>query len=85
MIERPSAAAAPAAPAPPPPPPLKAMGYMEMPGGVREAYLSYEDQVYSVHEGDTIANKFKVLQVTPTQVEVEDASSKEKLKLPITQ
>ena len=76
-------AAAPAAPAPPPPSPLKAMGYSDMPGGVREAYVSYEDQVYSVHEGDTIGNKFKVLKVSPTQVEVEDASSKEKLKLPI--
>jgi len=74
---------APAPPAPPPPPPLKAMGYADMPGGVREAYVSYEDQVYSVQEGDTIANKFKVLKVSPTQVEVEDASSKEKLKLPI--
>jgi hypothetical protein len=77
--------AAPEAPAPPPPSPLKAMGYSEMPGGVREAYVSYEDQVYSVQEGDTIASKFKVLKVSPTQVEVEDASSKEKLKLPITQ
>jgi hypothetical protein len=75
--------AAPAPPAPPPPPPLKAMGYSDMPGGGREAYVSYEDQVYSVHEGDTIANKFKVLKVSPTQVEVEDASSKEKLKLSI--
>jgi len=85
---RPAASAAPqgpapAPPAPPPPPPLKAMGYADMPGGVREAYVSYEDQVYSVQEGDTIASKFKVLKVSPTQVEVEDASSKEKLKLPI--
>ena len=78
-------APAPALPAPPPPPPLKAMGYADMPGGVREAYVSYEDQVYSVQEGDTIANKFKVLKVSPTQVEVEDASSKEKLNLPIAQ
>ena len=77
--------AAPAPPAPPPPPPLKAMGYSDMPGGVREAYVSYEDQVYSVHEGDTIGNKFKVLTVSPTQVEVEDATSKERLKLPISQ
>ena len=82
---RPAASEAPlaAAAAPPPPPPLKAMGYADMPGGVREAYVSYEDQVYSVQEGDTIASKFKVLKVSPTQVEVEDASSKEKLKLPI--
>ena len=80
-----AAAQAPAPPAPPPPAPLKAVGYSDMPGGVREAYVSYEDQVYSVQEGDTIAGKFKVLKVSPTQVEVEDASSKEKVKLPITQ
>jgi hypothetical protein len=79
----PPEAAAP--PAPPPPPPLKAVGFMEMPGGAREAYVSYEDQVYSVQEGDTIANKFKVLKVTPAQVEVQDESSKETIKLPVTQ
>jgi hypothetical protein len=73
------------APVPPQPPPIKAVGYSDMPGGVREAYVSYEDEVYSVHAGDTIANKFKVLAVSPTEVEVEDASSKEKLKLPISQ
>ena len=61
------------------------MGYSDMPGGVKEAYVSYEDEVYSVHEGDTIAYKFKVLAVSPTEVELEDASSKEKLKLPISQ
>jgi len=86
---RPAPAAAPqeaaAAPAPPPPPPLKAMGYMDMAGGVREAYVSFEEQVYSVHEGDTIASKFKVLKVTPTQVEVQDVSSSETIKLPIAQ
>ena len=87
---RPAPAAAPqevaaAPPPPPPPPPLKAVGYMDLAGGVREAYVSFEEQVYSVHEGDTIAGKFKVVKVTPTEVEVQDGSSNETIKLPITQ
>jgi len=82
----PVAAAAPS-PQPPPPPPvlLKPVGYNEMPGGVKEAFASYEDQVLVVHEGDVVASKYKILKITPSAITVEDDSSHQTVELPIPQ
>ena len=74
-------------PPPPPPPPvlLKPMGYNEMPGGVKEAFATFEDQVFVVHEGDVVASKYKILKITPLVVTVEDAGSHQIVDLPIPQ
>jgi hypothetical protein len=80
--------AAGAQPPPPPPPPpvlLKPMGYNEMPGGVKEAFASLEDQVLVVHEGDVVASRYKILKITPLVVTVEDAPSHQVVDLPIPQ
>ena len=65
-------------PPPPPPPPItvKAMGYAEGVGG-RKAFLIDDPQTpehqdtYGVKEGETFANKYKVLKITPTAVTIE--------------
>jgi len=69
-------APSPAAPPPPPPPPvtLKVMGYSEGVGGVKEAMVSDEDQVFVVHPGDSVGGRYKVMKITPTAVTVEDAT-----------
>lgn len=76
-----------ASPAPPPPPPvtLKPMGYSEKAGGIREAYVTEEDQVYVVHEGETVATKYKVIKITPSVITVEDVSLHQTIELPIPQ
>jgi hypothetical protein len=82
----PKQAAAPVTPPPPPPPPplpLKAVGYSEGTGGVHEAYVSYQDEVFVVKAGDTISGRYKVIQVTPEMVQVEDSTSGQKGDLPI--
>ncbi len=56
-----------------------------MPGGVKEAFATLEDQVFVVHEGDVIASKYKILKITPLVVTVEDASSHQIVDLPIPQ
>jgi ribosomal protein L24 len=61
------------------------MGYSEKAGGVHEVYVSDEDQVYVVHEGDTVAGKYKILKITPKTVTVEDVSSHQTADLPIPQ
>ena len=77
------AAPGPAArPAPPPPPPLKAVGYTEKSGGVREAIVSLEDQIFVIHEGETFAKRYKVLKITPSQIEVNDETTQQSIKLP---
>ncbi len=80
-------AAAPAAAPPPAPPPvtLKPMGYNEKPGGVREAFVSDDEQVYVVHEGESFAKKFRVLKITPTEMEIEDESLHQTIRLPFSQ
>jgi hypothetical protein len=79
------AAAAPAAPAPPPPPPLKAVGYNELPGGQKEAMVTFNDDLTVVHEGDMVGVKFKVVTINPTMVVVEDGDTHQKIELPFPQ
>jgi hypothetical protein len=76
---------APAPPPPPPPPPLKAVGYNELPGGQKEAMVTYNDDLSVVHEGETVGAKYKVISITPQAVVVEDGDTHEKITLPISQ
>ena len=76
---------APAPPPPPPPPPLKAAGYNELPGGQKEAMVTYNDDMVVVHEGDLIGTKFKVVKITPTMVVVQDGDTHQSLELPFPQ
>jgi len=79
-----TAAAAPAAQPPPPPPvTLKPMGYSEGKGGVKEAMVSDEDQVFVVHEGDSIGTRYKVIKITPTVITVEDDTIHQTVDLPV--
>ena len=72
-------------PQPPPPPPvtLKPMGYSEGKGGVKEAMVSDEDQVFVVREGDSIGTRYKVIKITPTVITVEDATIHQTVDLPV--
>lgn len=70
-------------PPPPPPIPLKAFGFSVDNQGRREAYLADAKEVYVVSKGTVVSKRFKVLQITPALVEVEDASSGQKAELPI--
>jgi hypothetical protein len=72
----------PAAPPPPPPPPLKAVGYNELPGGKKEAMVTYNDDMVMVHEGDLIGTKYRVAKITPAMVVVEDGETHQTLELP---
>jgi hypothetical protein len=74
-----------ALPPPPPPIPLKALGYSQDQAGNRQAYLSNQDEVFAVHSGDKISNRYKILSITPRAVRVKDLSSGERALLPIPQ
>lgn len=74
----------PPTPVPPPPPPIKALGFMEKAGGVREATVTDDaDDIYVVHENETFANRYKVLKITPTVIEIEDTTTQQTLQLPV--
>ena len=80
-------ASAPAAVQPPPPPAvtLKPMGYSEGAGGIKEAMVSDEDQIFVVHEGDSVGTRYKIIKITPTVVTVEDSAQHQTVDLPIPQ
>ncbi len=67
----------------PPPLPLKALGYEVEASGVREAYITYQDEIFVVRTGDSIASRYKILQVTPKIVEVVDSTTGQHGELPI--
>ena len=75
----------PQAPPPPPPIPLKAVGYSEKPGGVKEAYVSDDQEVYVVHEGEEFGKRYKAIKITPQQIEVDDQTSHQTVQLAIPQ
>ncbi len=81
------AAPAPVAPPPPPPPPpipLKAMGYTEKTAGL-EAFVADDQQTYVVHEGETFAQRYRVLKLTDKFIEIEDESTHQIVQLPFAQ
>jgi hypothetical protein len=80
---QPAAAAPPTQPPPPAAPPLKAVGYAEKAGGVREAIVSDDQEIYIVHEGESFAKRFRVLKISPSLVEVDDDTTHETIRLPI--
>jgi len=92
-VERPAAgpsvAATPQAlanqPPPPPPIPLKPLGHSLNLKGVEEAFVTDDDQVYVVHEGEVFAGKYRVLRITPSFVEVQDETSRQTIQLPYPQ
>ena len=67
----------------PPPPPLKVVGVTQKGGGVNEAIVSDDQEIYIVHEGETFAKRFRVLKITPTQVEIDDDTTHGTIRLPI--
>jgi hypothetical protein len=69
--------------APPPQISLRALGYSMRVGVGGEAYLADSDQVYIVHQGNLISKRYKILQITPSVVQVKDESSGETVQLPI--
>ncbi len=62
---------------------LRAIGYSEKPGVGPEAYLADSDDVFVVHDGDVVSERFKILKITSMMVEIQDGASGERSQLPI--
>ena len=72
---------------PPPPPPinLKFYGFASKPGEPKRVFLSQGEDVFIAREGDIIDRRYKVLHITPTQVEIEDVLNNNRQNIPLTQ
>lgn len=68
-------------PVPPPPPPelppnMKFFGYGSVPNGTpRRAFLSYQDDVFIVSEGDTLIGRYRILKINNASLEFEEVGS----------
>jgi|YelNatPaOPRAMG01_1025707.scaffolds.fasta_scaffold21342_5 hypothetical protein len=63
--------------------PLRAIGFAEKFIVGPEAYLTDSDQIYVVHIGDVVLQRYKITAITSTMVEVQDIATHEKVQLPI--
>lgn len=64
-----------------PAPKLAVVGYVEKPGVGREVVVSDGFGVYVTHQGETFAERFKVLKITPTVVSLFDTYTNQSLEL----
>ena len=67
-------------PLPPPalelPPNMKFFGYGNVPNGTpRRAFLSYQDDVYIVSEGDMLMGRYRIVKINNSNLEFEEVSS----------
>jgi len=70
------------APVPPPPPPamlpadMKFFGYGTVPNGTpRRAFLSYQDDVLIVSEGDTLIGRYRIVKINNATLEFEELAT----------
>ena len=56
--------------------PVTILGYVEKAGGEREGIVEVLGQVYLVHEGELFAEKYKVMLVTPSTVQIVEELTK---------
>jgi len=75
----------PQGPPPPPPIPLRFYGFASRPGEPKKIFLSQGDDVFIAGEGDIVDRRYKILQISPTSVEVEDVLTNNRQSLPLTQ
>jgi len=76
-------------PTPPPPPiPLKYYGYANKPGEARKIFLSEGERnnsvVFIAKQGDIVDRRYKVVQIAPTSVQIEDVLYNNKQNIPLT-
>lgn len=72
-------------PPPPPPIPLRFYGFASGPGEPKRIFLSQGDDVFIAKEGDIVDRRYKILQISPNSVEVEDVLTNNRQSLPLTQ
>lgn len=72
---------------PPPPPPinLKFFGLANSKGEKPKAFLAQGDDVWIAREGDVVNRHYKVVRISPREVEVEDLLNNHRENIPLTQ
>jgi hypothetical protein len=74
-------------PGPPPPPPinLKFFGFANRSGESKRIFLAQGDDVFIAGEGEIVDRRYKVVQIQPNAVEIEDVLNNNRQTIPLTQ
>jgi len=74
-------------PPPPPPPPinLKFFGFASKPGEAKRIFLSKGEDVFIAGEGDIVDRRYKVVQIAPASVTIQDVLTNNTQQIPLTQ
>jgi hypothetical protein len=74
-------------PPPPPPPPinLKFFGFASKPGEAKKIFLSKGEDVFIAGEGDIVDRRYKVVQIAPASVTIQDVLTNNTQQIPLTQ
>jgi hypothetical protein len=72
-------------PPPPPPIPLKYFGLASRQGEPPRIFLSEGDNVFVAREGEIVDRRYKIVRVTPNQIEVEDMLYNNRQSIPLSQ
>jgi hypothetical protein len=72
-------------PPPPPPIPLKFFGFASKPGQQKSIFLVNGDSIFIGREGDIVNRRYKILHISPSQVEIEDVLNNNRQTIPLTQ
>jgi hypothetical protein len=72
---------------PPPPPPitLKYFGIANSKGEKPRAFLSQGQDVWIAHEGDVVNRHYRIVRISPKEVEIEDLLNNNRQNIPLTQ
>ncbi|HET8637506.1 MAG TPA: hypothetical protein VFL96_11705 [Acidobacteriaceae bacterium] len=84
---RPGAHAAAVAQGPPAPPAidLKFFGFESRDGGTRKAFLLHGDDVFIASVGDVVDHRYKVVQIAPFSIQIQDIPYNDTQTLPLIQ
>jgi hypothetical protein len=74
-------------PKPPPPPPidLKYFGFVSNRKGVHTAYLINGDDIYKAAEGDVVNKRYRIVKISPANIQVTDLPFNNTQTVPLTQ
>jgi hypothetical protein len=73
----------PTGPAAPPPIDLKFFGMATSTDGRRQAFLLHGDDVFLASKGDIVQRKYRVIDIGPNSIQVEDLSNNNRQTLPL--
>lgn len=76
----------PAPPPPPPPIPIKYYGFASKPGEPKKVFLQQQgaEEVFVAGQGDIVARRYRVVQIAPNSVTMEDVLTSNRQPIPLT-